>query len=441
MPLLFVEGSNAKDIAESLEYAMRSGALQPGASLPPVRQLAAELGVNPNTVAAAYARLRGAGRVVTAGRHGTRVAGEPPRPAPVYAVPPGLHDLASGNADAALLPRPRGQAWAQALAQPLDDAAAAAGDAGLLAQAQEWMEEQGLPTEALGVFSGTLDAVERALRQHARPGDRVGIEDPCWPPLLALLHSLRLVPVPLAVDAQGMRAPPDGVLAGCAALVLTPRAHNPTGVAVSAARWKALRRQLRASPHTLLILDDHWGPLSAAPLAMASALPPLWLHVLSVSKSLGADCRVAVVTGTPLLVQGMCAHQALGPRWVSRWLQGLVAQLWRQARRGRGRGSWPYMAASYAARRAALAQALRRLGVAGDWERGEGLHVWIPVADEAAVVQAMAAGGWAVQAGTPLRLGSGPGIRISLGTVGLRDMGRLARDLAAALQLPGRSAF
>src|SRR5574337_168129 len=92
MPFLFVAGSNAKDIAASLEYAMRSGNLQPGASLPPVRRLAAELGVNPNTVAAAYARLRGAGRVVTAGRLGTRVAGEPPRPAPVYAAPKSLRD-------------------------------------------------------------------------------------------------------------------------------------------------------------------------------------------------------------------------------------------------------------------------------------------------------------------------------------------------------------
>lgn len=412
---------------------MRSGALQPGASLPPVRQLAAELGVNPNTVAAAYARLRTAGRVLTAGRKGTRVAGEPPSPTPVYAAPAGLRDLAGDAVDAALLPRPRGQAWAQALTQPMDSAAMS-GDTPLLAQAADWLRGQGLPAEALGVFSGALDAIERALRQHARPGDRVGVEDPGWPPLLALLHSLRLVPVALAVDGQGMVVPADGVLKDCAAVVLTPRAQHPTGVAMAAARWKALRRRLQANPHTLLILDDHWGPLSAAPLAMAGALPPQWLHVLSVSNSLGPDCRVAVASGTPLLVQGMCSHQALGPRAVSRWLQGLVAQLWRQADKGRGRGSWRHMAASYAARRGALAQALGRHGVHGDWERGEGLHVWLPVADEAAVVQHMAARGWAVQAGAPLRLASGPAIRINLAALGLRDMGRLARDLAAALR-------
>ena len=60
MTSLFVEGSNARDIATSLEHAMRSGALPSGSALPPVRQLAVELGVNPNTVAAAYVRLRAA---------------------------------------------------------------------------------------------------------------------------------------------------------------------------------------------------------------------------------------------------------------------------------------------------------------------------------------------------------------------------------------------
>lgn len=440
MPLLFVEGSNAKDIATSLEYAMRNGSLPSGAALPSVRQLAAELGVNPNTVAAAYARLRAAGRVVTAGRRGTRVAGEPPRPAPLFAPPAGLRDLARGQADPALLPRARGQALAAALGQPLAEEDGG-GDTPLLVLARQWLEDEGLPFDAQGVFSGALDAIERALRQHARPGDRVAVEDPGWPPLLALLYSLRLAPVPLPVDGHGLCVPPAGVLAGCCAVVLTPRAHNPTGVAMSAARWKALRRQLQASPHTLLVLDDHWGLLSQTPLAMAHALPPLWLHVLSVSKALGPDCRVAVVAGTPVLVQGMVAHQALGPRWVSRWLQGCVAQLWRQAAKGKGRGSWTHAAAQYAARREALSEALRRHGVTADWLAGEGLHAWLPVPDEAVMVQAMAAAGWAVQAGAPLRLHCGPGVRISLGAVGLRDMGRLARDLAGALQLSARTGF
>lgn len=436
MKSLYAHGKTAAEIADSLLDALRSGALQPGDALPAVRALAQQLAVNPNTVAAAYARLRDAGRVVTDGRRGTRVVEPPARMPQAYAVPEGLRDLASGNVDASLLPQLRGGAAAwTALASSVRYESPADLPA-LQAEARQWLTAQGLPCEDLGVFSGTLDAVERALRVHAHPGDRVAVEDPCWPPLVALLHSLRLKPVPLAVDHQGLCVPGAGVLRGCAALVLTPRAHNPTGAAVSPARWKALRRQLQALPHLLVVLDDHWGPLSAAPLAMAASLPALWLHVVSVSKFLGPDLRVAVATGTPALLQSLRAQQALGPRWVSRILQGLAAGLWRQMREG---SALAQVGQSYTARRRALAQSLAAQHVMV--APGEGLHLWLPVADEAAVVQSMASRGWAVQAGSPLRLASSPAVRVSLGECKPTDMPRLASDLAQALRAPSRVVF
>jgi len=107
MTSLYVQGSGAAEIADSLAAQLQAGALQPGDALPAVLALARQLGVNPNTVAAAYARLRDAGRVVTDGRRGTRVAGLAPPLAQAPALPPGLRDLASGNVDAALLPVPR----------------------------------------------------------------------------------------------------------------------------------------------------------------------------------------------------------------------------------------------------------------------------------------------------------------------------------------------
>ena len=57
------------------------GVLAAGAKLPPVRQLAAELGLAANTVARAYRELEQAGLVETRGRAGTlvtaRAAGAP----------------------------------------------------------------------------------------------------------------------------------------------------------------------------------------------------------------------------------------------------------------------------------------------------------------------------------------------------------------------------
>lgn len=436
MSTLYISGKTASEIADSLLQALRSGALQPGDALPAVRALAQQLAVNPNTVAVAYARLRDAGHVVTDGRRGTRVVAPPASLPQAYAVPAGLRDLASGNVDASLLPQLQGgaAAWAALAASARYEAPADL--PALQAEARQWLAAQGLPSEQVGVFSGTLDAVERALRAHTHPGERVAVEDPCWPPMVALLHHLRLKPVPLPVDGEGLCVPDAGVLAGCTALVLTPRAHNPTGAAVSPARWQALRRQLQALPHLLVVLDDHWGPLSSAPLAMAASLPALWLHVVSVSKFLGPDLRVALATGSPALLQSMQAQQALGPRWVSRILQGLAAGLWRQMREG---SALAQAGGSYAARRQALAQALALHQVAVP--PGEGLHLWLPVADEAAVVQSLASRGWAVQAGGPLRLASAPAVRLSLGECKALDMPRLAVDLAQALCAPGRAVF
>ncbi|NDZ81728.1 GntR family transcriptional regulator, partial [Streptomyces sp. SID10853] len=102
-----IEGSRATDIAASVERAISSGALAPGQLLPPLRELAAQLGVNPNTVGSAYRTLRDRGVIATAGRRGSRVR---PRPASTAResiradIPAGVRDLASGNPDRALLP-------------------------------------------------------------------------------------------------------------------------------------------------------------------------------------------------------------------------------------------------------------------------------------------------------------------------------------------------
>ncbi|STU97074.1 transcriptional regulator of pyridoxine metabolism [Klebsiella pneumoniae subsp. ozaenae] len=47
--------------------------MQPGEVLPPVRELASQLAVNRNTVAAAYKRLVTSGLAVSQGRNGTAI--------------------------------------------------------------------------------------------------------------------------------------------------------------------------------------------------------------------------------------------------------------------------------------------------------------------------------------------------------------------------------
>jgi DNA-binding transcriptional regulator YhcF (GntR family) len=63
-----------EQLREQLVAAIAGGELAPGDKLPPVRQLAAELDLAPNTVARTYKELEAAGYLQTRGRNGTTVA-------------------------------------------------------------------------------------------------------------------------------------------------------------------------------------------------------------------------------------------------------------------------------------------------------------------------------------------------------------------------------
>lgn len=60
-------------IVSFLRHTLATGRLAPGDPLPAVRQLAADLGINFNTVARAYRALESSGLVHTARGRGTRV--------------------------------------------------------------------------------------------------------------------------------------------------------------------------------------------------------------------------------------------------------------------------------------------------------------------------------------------------------------------------------
>lgn len=82
-----------EQIVAQITEAIATGALMPGARLPPIRQLADELDVAPRTVARAYSRLEEQGIVVTEGVRGTRVAELPTQPDLVGAAPENLAGL------------------------------------------------------------------------------------------------------------------------------------------------------------------------------------------------------------------------------------------------------------------------------------------------------------------------------------------------------------
>ena len=66
-----------QQIVNQIKYLVASKVLSPGEELPPIRVLAEELLINPNTVARAYRELEGAGIVVKRGTAGTFVSSSP----------------------------------------------------------------------------------------------------------------------------------------------------------------------------------------------------------------------------------------------------------------------------------------------------------------------------------------------------------------------------
>ncbi|WP_037569385.1 aminotransferase class I/II-fold pyridoxal phosphate-dependent enzyme [Phaeacidiphilus oryzae] len=475
-----MRGRRAADIAADVERAVGAGELAPGAALPPLRELAGELGVNPNTVAAAYRLLRDRGVIETAGRRGTRVRPKPAvtsRDEPAMPVPEGVRDLSTGNPAVDLLPDPAPALAAAAAAQagaPVRYGAPAA-DPRLVQLARESFRADGIPnadsaaradahpnsrpdagSEAgpdaapgtppggpkgppIAVASGTLDGIERILAARLRPGDAVAVEDPGWASLLDLLPALGLRTVPVAVDDQGPLPEAVGQALGpgrARALIVTSRAQNPTSAALSAERAEELRALLREHQRSggelLLLEDDHghgivdlpFHPLAWAPGEDGGPLVRHWAVARSAAKALGPDLRVAVITGDADTVERLRGRQRLGPGWVSHLLQRATAELWAAS-------DPAAVAAEYRRRAAGLLDPLAAAGVRAHGRSG--LNVWIPVADETRAVTGLLQRGWAVAAGARFRLSSGPGIRVTTAELAEPEAARLAADLVAVL--------
>ena len=418
-------GRNASEIARDVETAVREGRIAAGVALPPVRGLAAALGLSPVTVAAAYRELREKGIARGNGRAGTHITAAPPiGPRPPLAVPDGVRDLMVGSPDPALLPRlpsvtPPPRLYGDPPVTPRLGRVAA-----------ERFRSDGIDPAHLAVVGGALDGVERVLGAWLRQGDRVAVEDPGYPPAADLLGAMDLRVAPMPMDEFGVL--PDalrGALArGCQAVLLTPRAQAPTGAAWDRARARELAEVLASRPDVLVIEDDHAGPVSGATAYSVVGGAQRWATIRSASKSLGPDLRLAVLAGDAVTVSRVEGRQALGTGWVSFLLQETVAELWQDAAVGR---LLERAATAYAERRGYLLDALARRGIPATGRSG--LAVWVPVADEPGTTTALLRRGWAVAPGERFRIASPPAIRIGTGTLTSDEASRLAADIADGL--------
>ncbi len=429
-----IVGKTASEIFDNIRHLVQSGVLKPGDVLPPVRELAGKLSVNRNTVAAAYKRLVTSGLAISQGRNGTAIKTHNTLPALEGGDPSSpLKDISSGNPDPTRLANVKNYLSAIAAAPRLYGDAAV--DPRLAAWAHAWMSKDSGVDAEINLASGAIDALERLLCALLLPGDSVAIEDPCFLSCINMLRYTGFTPSPVPVDAEGMQpdALEEALRNGARAVIITPRAHNPTGCSLSEPRARAIRDILARYPQVLVIIDDHFALLSSTPWhSPLAAESRRWALVRSLSKTLGPDIRLAIVASDCETSAALRLRLNSGSQWVSHLLQDLVIACLNDD---------AFMASLTESRRhyrrqhEKLIAALARCGIT-HLTPGDGLNFWFPLEEPSQpVALRLAHAGWLVREGETFGIRApSHGLRLSLATLSDEEINKLASDLCQILQ-------
>ena len=339
----------------------------PDEKLPSSRELVARYQVSPVTVSRAIAALVREGLVVSRPGAGVFRAGDRPRtrgsggdvswqeialsagpgsvPRAVDAtgvltslaqVPAEVIDLNGGYLHASLIPE---AALASALARagrrpgswsrpPLEG----------LAELRSWFARDigaSLAASDVLIAAGGQSALTTAVRSLAAPGLPVLVESPTYPGLLAVARAAGLRPVPVPVDADGLRT---DLLAeafaatGARLLVCQPAFHNPTGSVLSPQRAGdvlAIAREAGAfvieDDFARRLVHDDAPPLP--PPLIAADEDGIVVHIRSLTKPASPSLRVAALAARGPAFARMRAMQAVDSFFVPRPLQEAALEL------------------------------------------------------------------------------------------------------------------
>ena len=217
-------------------------------------------------------------------------------------------------------------------------------------------------------------------------------------PLIDLLERAGAEIVPLEMDDSGVQPESlaEALLLDPVAVIVQPRAQNPTGVSMSRPRAAALAEVLSGST-ALIVEDDHSGDIATGEdVSIGQHLPERTVHIRSYSKSHGPDLRIAAVGGSADVLEPLVARRMLGPGWTSRLLQAVLLELLTDpsavAAVTRARST-------YAMRSLALRAGLAGEGVVSS--PGDGINAWVEVDSERTALVTLAALGVRVSPGSP----------------------------------------
>ena len=362
----------AEQLAARFAGRIRDRLLAAGARLPSVRQCAAQHGVSPSTVVAAYDQLLAQGLVEARRNRGFFVRGQAPAPAAGTDGPAAVADAAHARRhntplSAATLMRGMFQPISSkpqpgmgvlpsewiATDAVLGGLRKVMGTASVRESSVRYGEPMGEPAlrrvlaarlQALGIAAraehiittvGATHALDIISRTLLKPGDAVMVEEPGWAVEFARLSALgmRILPVP-----RGPEGPDLAVMARyCEAHAGTPLAprlfvsvsvlHNPTGASLSPAH--AHRVLQLAQQHGFWIAEDdsycHLAPEHATRLAMLDGLART-IYVGGFSKILAPNWRIGFLAAPPELLEPLLDTKLLSTLTTPSLLERALAQ-------------------------------------------------------------------------------------------------------------------
>ncbi|MEZ5644813.1 MAG: PLP-dependent aminotransferase family protein [Burkholderiaceae bacterium] len=336
--------SGAQTLAEQLagRFAtrIRDRLLAPGARLPSVRQCAAQQGLNPSTVVAAYDLLLAQGLVEARRNRGffvreraplrRQTGGEGVTPAaPRMAAPLSAATLIRGMFHptgsqpqpgmGVLPPEWLESTFMSAAVRKVSGHAALAesslrygepkGDSHLRQVLAARLQGLGLPAEPAQIITtvGATHALDIVSRSLLKAGDAVMVEEPGWAVEFARLDALgmRILPVPrgpagpdLAVMARYCEVHAPKLFVSVSVL------HNPTGYGLSPA--SAHRVLQLAQQHAFHIVEDdtysHIAPEHATRMCVLDGLQRT-VYVSGFAKILAPNWRVGYLVAPPALTE------------------------------------------------------------------------------------------------------------------------------------------
>jgi DNA-binding transcriptional MocR family regulator len=227
---------------------------------------------------------------------------------------------------------------------------------------------------------------------------------------------------------------------GTTAVLLTPRAHNPTGASWSVERAAALADVIAAHPGVLVIEDDHFAGITMArpgSLLADRRIEDRVVYIRSFSKSIAPDLRIAVAVARPRLRMLLAEAKSFADGWTSRLAQRTLARALADEELD---VLLEAAAAAYAQRRMAAANevhtAFAPLG-GGAWSGADGVNIWVHLpsgSESMQVIEQAASLGVLVAPGEPffIRPGRVDVLRLNAGAVNADKAVEVGRALAKA---------